>query len=61
MRLEGLPASLCPVCGGPRKASRTVCSPRCRAKRHRQDREAKVREVRELLVAALKRLEDSGG
>jgi len=35
-----------------------VCSGRCRAKRHRHRQAAKVREVRALLEAALKRLED---
>jgi len=36
-----------------------ACSPRCRAKRHRRRQAARAREVRELLEAALKRLEDS--
>ena len=56
MRPEGLDARLCPVCGGLRKPSRAVCSPRCRAKRHRLRQAARVREVMELLEAALKRL-----
>jgi hypothetical protein len=34
-----------------------TCSPRCRAKRHRLRQADKVREARELLEAALKRLE----
>jgi predicted nucleic acid-binding Zn ribbon protein len=48
----------CPVCGRPRKLTQQVCSPRCRGKRHRVRQAAKVREVRELLEAALRRLED---
>jgi predicted nucleic acid-binding Zn ribbon protein len=39
-----------PVCGRPWKPTQEVCSPRCRAKRHRLRQAAKVREVRELLA-----------
>jgi len=59
---EGL---LCPVCRrAPLLGRRSVCSPACRAKRHRQGREqarhARDREVRGLLEAALRRLNGEG-
>jgi hypothetical protein len=40
------------------EATQAVCSPRSRAKRRRRRQAARVREVRELLDAALKRLGD---
>ena len=51
-------SSPCSMCGRPRKPTQEVCSPRCRAKRHRLRQAARVREVMELLMAALKRLGD---
>jgi predicted nucleic acid-binding Zn ribbon protein len=49
------------VCGTALKGDQEVCSGRCRAKRHRRRHAAKLREVRELIEAALKRLEDRAG
>lgn len=54
----------CPVCRRkPFRGRQRVCSARCRAKRHRQVREAErqvqVCEVRALLQAALTKLEDT--
>jgi len=56
-----------PVCRAtPLRRRQTVCSPRCRAKRHRQrqaeSRQAQIQQiqdVRSLLQAALTRLEDA--
>ena len=54
----------CPVCRVvPLRGRQTVCSPRCRAKRHRQRREdgrqAQIRDVKSLLQAALTKLESA--
>ncbi|MBI5627526.1 MAG: DUF2116 family Zn-ribbon domain-containing protein [Candidatus Rokubacteria bacterium] len=62
LRADPEAAILCPVCGAaPLPGRQTVCSPRCRARRHRQRQEAaqRAREegVRALLVEALRRLE----
>jgi predicted nucleic acid-binding Zn ribbon protein len=59
--LEGLS---CPVCRiVPLRGRQTVCSPRCRAKRHRQRREdgrqAQIQDVQSLLHAALMKLENA--
>ena len=56
-----LDGARCPVCAGPLGGRQTVCSPRCRAARHR-DRLADARrerdgEVRRLLEAALRLLD----
>jgi hypothetical protein len=53
-----------PVCRiAPLRGRQTVCSPPCRAKRHRQRREenqpAMIHGVRSLLQAALATLEDA--
>jgi predicted nucleic acid-binding Zn ribbon protein len=50
--------SPCPGCAAPLKSGQAVCSPRCRAKVWRQRKATRDRDVRELLRAALKRLED---
>ena len=56
--------SPCPVCREhPLQGRQTVCSARCRARRHRQrraeSRRAQIHDVRSLLQAALTRLEDA--
>ena len=59
-------SSPCPMCQGPLKGRQTVCSPRCRAKRWRNDsrrraqgREMRDEEIRALLAAALRKLEEA--
>jgi len=54
----------CPVCRtAPLRGRQTVCSPRCRAKRHRQrraeSRQAQIQDVKSLLQATLTKLEDA--
>jgi hypothetical protein len=53
-------ALLCPGPDGqkPLKPGQKVCSPRCRAASWRRAREARDREVRELLEAALRTLNE---
>lgn len=52
---------LCPVCREcPLRGAQTVCSPKCRAKRHRERRDEARRlrdeEIRGLLESALRKL-----
>ncbi|PYP38232.1 MAG: hypothetical protein DMD46_02635 [Gemmatimonadetes bacterium] len=70
LRGNGEGATLCPICRErPLRGAQTACSPRCRARRHRQRqdeaRRARDAEVRALLLtaqesieAARRRLED---
>jgi hypothetical protein len=56
---------LCPVCQRvPLQGRRSVCSPACQARRHRlgreQARRERAAELRELLEAALRRLDGEG-
>jgi len=50
----------CPVCRAvPLQGRRSVCSPRCRAKRHRQRRETQAEELRRLLHDARRTIDDA--
>ena len=59
-------ATICPVCRAPLRAQQTVCSARCRVRRWRQELSrrrdealvARTREIREMLEAALRKLEE---
>lgn len=58
-------ATLCPTCRrAPLRGQQTVCSPRCRVRRHRERRDAarraRDREIRGLLEAALRKLVEGG-
>jgi hypothetical protein len=48
--------SPCRGCDGALNGGKSVCSPRCRTRRWRLQRDTRDREVRELLEAALRRL-----
>jgi len=49
--------SPCPGCGGPLEACKTVCSPRCRARRWRATQKRRNRELREHAEAILRLLD----
>lgn len=62
--LVGAPVRPCPGCGGPLEGRRRACSARCRAalsrRRREEARRERDREIRGLLVAALRALGPEG-